>query len=50
MYKSIDEIKITSKNEHENKYSMFLNMIMSIKQQFSECNSIELTKWDKSKN
>ena len=29
---------------------MFLNMIMSIKQHFSKCNSIELIKWNKSKN
>ena len=29
---------------------IFLNMIMSTKQQFSECNSIEVIKWEKSNN
>ena len=29
---------------------MFLNVIMSTKQQFNECNSIELIKWEKSNN
>ena len=29
---------------------IFLKMIISIKQQFSKCNFIELLKWDKTKN